>query len=238
MQEIWKSGRRAASIAAMAAFVLAACATGALKKEGFVRPPSATAVVLMDPDIELTELTAGGLQQPKADWSEAAEKLMTAALEKHFDSKNLALRRYRKPVDPQTEAAHARIINLHRAVGQSIRLHKYPNMPTTLPTKEKTFDWTLGEGARRLGADLDADYALFVHVRDSYSSAERIALMVGAALFGVAVPGGVQVGFASLVDLRTGEVVWFNQTVNSMGDLRSAKPTPEQLSALLDQLPL
>jgi len=224
--------------AAGLALLVSACATGALKKEGFVRPSGATSVVLMTPDVELSELSAGGLQQPRAEWSEAAEKLMTAALQEHFGKKSLALQQYRKPDDPQAQSAHDRVVNLHRAVGHSIRLHKYPNTPNTLPTKEKAFDWTLGEGAQRLQRDLSADYALFVHVRDSYSSAERKALMVGAALFGVAVPGGVQIGFASLVDLRSGEVVWFNQTVNSMGDLREAKPTPEQLTALLDQLPL
>ena len=142
------------------------------------------------------------------------------------------------PPSPQAREAHERVVNLHRAVGQSIRAHKYPNTPSTLPTKEKSFDWTLGEGAQKLKADLGVDYALFVHVRDSYSSAERKALMIGAALLGVGVPGGVQIGFASLVDLASGEVVWFNQTVNSMGDLRDTKPTPEQLAVLLDQLPL
>lgn len=240
MGGICRSGCRAAAVATAIgfAFLLSACATGALKKEGFARPPSATAVVLMDPDIELSELSAGGMQQPKAEWSEAAEKLMTAALEEHFGEKSLALQRYRAPADPQARRAHERVVNLHRAVGQSIRAHKYPNLPSTLPTKEKSFDWTLGEGAKKLQADIGADYALFVHVRDSYSSPERIALMFGAALLGVGIPGGVQVGFASLVDLHTGEVVWFNQTVNSMGDLREAKPTPEQLTALLDQLPL
>jgi hypothetical protein len=240
MAFIWRRGRRAAAVSAAVGLALlaSACATGALKKEGFTRPPSATAGVLMDPDIELSELSAGGVQQPKAEWSEAAEKLMTAALEEHFGKKSLALQRYQEPADAQARAAHERVVNLHRAVGLAIRAHKYPNLPSTLPTKEKSFDWTLGEGAQKLRTDLGADYALFVHVRDSYSSAERKALMIGAALLGVGIPGGVQIGFASLVDLRTGEVVWFNQTVNSMGDLREAKPTPEQLTALLDQLPL
>ena len=148
MGGIRRKGRRdAALVTAVAfAFVLSACATGALKKEGFTRPPSATAVVLMDPDIELSEFSAGGLQQPKAEWSEAAEKLMTAALEEHFGKKSLALQRYQEPADAQARAAHERVVNLHRAVGLAIRAHKYPNLPSTLPTKEKSFDWTLGEG--------------------------------------------------------------------------------------------
>jgi hypothetical protein len=36
--------------------------------------------------------------------------------------------------------------------------------------------------------------------------------------------GGVQSGFASLVDLRTGDIVWFNQLGRATGDLRSRSP--------------
>lgn len=41
-------------------------------------------------------------------------------------------------------------------------------------------------------------------MRDSYASAEHKAAMVALALFGVGIPGGFQVGYASLVDLRSG----------------------------------
>jgi hypothetical protein len=75
-------------------------------------------------------------------------------------------------------------------------------------------------------------------VRDSYTSAGRAVLMVGAALFGVGMQGGQQIGFASLVDLRTGNIVWFNRLENGSGDLRTAEPAQNTVNDLLKELPI
>jgi len=78
-------------------------------------------------------------------------------------------------------------------------------------------------------------------VRDSYASAERQAAMVGIAILslGRAVPlGGVQLGYASLVDLNTGQVVWFNRLQRGRGDLREGDKAAETLNALLAEFPI
>jgi hypothetical protein len=49
--------------------------------------------------------------------------------------------------------------------------------------------------------------------------------------------GGIQVGFASLVDLDTGEVAWFNVLVNQTGDLRTAEPARIAVDSLLTDMP-
>ena len=78
-----------------------------------------------------------------------------------------------------------------------------------------------------------ADYALFTYVRDSYSSGGRVAMrVIGFLLLGGDVGGGYQIGLASLVDLRTGQVVWHNLLVDQTGDLRDeagARETTEDL---------
>jgi hypothetical protein len=107
-----------------------------------------------------------------------------------------------------------------------------------LPTKGDRFDWTLGAGVKPLQARTGADYALFVLLRDSYASAGRVALMVGAAVLGVGVPGGRQIGFASLVDLRSGDILWFNRLFNPAGDLRTPEPAAKAVQSLLTQMPL
>jgi hypothetical protein len=78
---------------------------------------------------------------------------------------------------------------------------------------------------------------LFTWVRDSYASAERVAMMVGLALLGVGVGGGAQVGYASLVDLESGQVLWFNQLRRASGDLREAAKATESVEALLTGFP-
>ena len=82
-----------------------------------------------------------------------------------------------------------------------------------------------------------SDYALFVFLRDSYVSAGRVAVQIFAAAFGVGISGGTQVGFASLVDLKTGDVVWFNRLVSTSGDLRTADAAEKTISGLLENFP-
>ena len=121
--------------------------------------------------------------------------------------------------------------------GQSILVHKY--IPySALPTKKDKFDWTLGPDAAVLGEEYDADYALFVYMRDSFASSGRMAVILVGALFGVGVPGGQQIGFASLVDLRTGQILWFNRLFSEVGDLREPESAHTAVEYLLDELPL
>ena len=82
-----------------------------------------------------------------------------------------------------------------------------------------------------------ADYALFTWIRDSYASNERKAAMVAMALLGAISLGGEQIGYASLVDLNTGRVVWFNELERMSGDLREPKPAAETVDTLLKGFP-
>ena len=107
----------------------------------------------------------------------------------------------------------------------------------SLPNKGSKFDWTLGDSVRELGREYDANYALFIHIRDSYTGGGRVAVIIAAALLGVAVQGGLQTGFATLVDLRTSEIVWFNVLYRDHGDLREAGPADETIKSLLTSFP-
>ena len=59
-----------------------------------------------------------------------------------------------------------------------------------------------------------------------------------AVLFGAYIPGGQQIGYASLVDLRDGRIVWFNNIDRMWGDLREAQPAAETVESLLKGFPL
>jgi len=200
--------------------------------------PAEARVLLMPPDIELYELTAGGMPDPKADWTATARSHVAAALREELVGKKAKLLVYERPVDsPSKEYTHNQLIKLHEAVGAAILRHKYISS-LALPSKGDKFDWGLGRGANVLSQEYDTQYALFIYLRDSYASAGRVAVIVGAALFGVGVPGGRQVGFASLVDLHGGEVVWFNRLESATGDLRSPEPARKAVKELLSDLPL
>ncbi len=223
----------------LAGFVLSACAAQAYRQiESLPRAAEAEVrIVLMPLDVELFELSAGGLMEPKADWTRSARAHMAASLRKVKTENKLQLIEYESlSIAPETVDTLDQIQKLHGVVGQAILMHQYlPAM--ALPSKNGTFDWSLGPEVRKLGVATQADYALFIYVRDSYSSAGRVALIFTAALFGVAVPGGAQVGFASLVDLNTGAVAWFGRLARGSGDLRTTTAAEETARALLTDFP-
>jgi hypothetical protein len=47
-----------------------------------------------------------------------------------------------------------------------------------------------------------------------------------------------QQGFASLVDLETGDVVWFNHLFSTVGDLREPEPARDAIDTLLEGSPV
>ena len=96
----------------------------------------------------------------------------------------------------------------------------------------------MGPKVRVLRKKHNADYALFVYIRDSYTSGGlAVAIFLAAAIFGVGLQGGTQVGFASLVDLDSGDIVWFNRLFRGTGDLRERIPAEETVSILLTNFP-
>ena len=81
---------------------------------------------------------------------------------------------------------------------------------------------------------------MFVWVRDSYASGERKAAMVALAILSmgnIVLGGGVQTGYASLVDLKTGRVLWFNQLFSATGDLRETEPAIKTVENLMAGFP-
>lgn len=219
---------------------LSGCAqTKAFKSKSAVEGRvDASVVLLVEPDVQLSLLTAAGLQEPHAEWTNIGKKNVIDALDAFMGEKNATLIPYREPQgDPDKSHRHNQIMKMHQAVGVSILNHKYNEM-RALPTKGDRFDWTLGPDTRLLKQEFGADYALFVYLRDSYSTAGRAAVIAVGALLGVAVQGGRQVGFASLVNLNNGEVAWFNLLFNETGDLRTPEPARLAVDSLLSDVPL
>ena len=115
-------------------------------------------------------------------------------------------------------------------------MHQY-NPMLKLPGKNGQFDWTLGPEVRFLKDKYEADYVLFVYLRDSYASTGRKVAFVVAAAFGIGIPLGQQIGFASLIDLDTGEIAWFNRLDRGVGDLRTDEAATKSVEILLSNFP-
>jgi hypothetical protein len=183
-------------------------------------------VLFIDPDVELSEITFGGVPEPHADWTATAKGYIKADISATLTKKSIEI----VTVDQVSDPHEVQLVKLHGAVGISM----LQNMMINLPTKKNNFDWTLGPGVEALRSHYNGDYALFVYVRDSYSSGSRMAMSL---LLGVPT-GAMQVGFASLVDLRTGRVVWFNRLISGTGNLKTDKGAADSVDNLLHGLPL
>ena len=129
-------------------------------------------------------------------------------------------------------------------VDHSIVEHKY--LGDYLPTKRgKGLDWTLGADAVKLGQKTGYDYALFLHAEDQVASTGRVALGVlglAGCIVGFCAPnvgGAEQLDYASLVDLKTGEVVWFN-VVDAASQVPGIKfgdlSTPQGAAQMVERL--
>lgn len=212
----------------------------------FTVPQGNYKLIVLRPDVSVGSLTTGGMVEPRADWTEQARSSITAALKKQQAARGgdvlFIERRTEVPGISADELADIERLNF--AVDQAIVIHKY--LGDYLPTKQgKGLDWTLGQDAVRLGEKSGYDYALFLHAEDQVASTGRIALgVIGLAgcFVGFCAPnigGATQLDYASLVDLKTGQVVWFNVVKAGsqipgikFGDLR----TPEGADQMVERL--
>jgi hypothetical protein len=207
-------------------------------------PERGARVLRMPTDIEVSVLTMGGLREPRADWTAAAREHVDAELDEFLAAHGESMVRYEYPDDAERTRHHVQVMKLHEVVGNAILLHKVkqggslgtPAVP--LPTVEQGFDYSLGPDPGGLADEFDAEYALFVFLRDSHQSGGHVAASAAAAVLGVYLPGGGQVGFASLVDLRRGDLVWFGHLAREGGDLRDRSSAEEAVRQLLTDFPL
>jgi hypothetical protein len=216
----------------------------------FTPPQGDYKLLVLRPDVTVGSLTTGGMVEPRADWTDQARANIIAALraEQATRGGQTQFIEHRNELPGVSAEEVADVERLNFAVAQSIVLHKY--LGDYLPTKRgKGLDWTLGQDAVRLGQKTGYDYALFLHAEDQVASGGRIALGVlglAGCIVGFCAPnvgGAQQLDYASLVDLKTGEVVWFNVVLAGsqvpgikFGDLRTPAGAAQMVDRLLGRM--
>ena len=189
-------------------------------------------IVLMPPDIRYYLLTASGIPEPNAEWTEAAKTNFSKALLDYADSIGADVKTISADNMSPDEIQYE---TLFSAVGLTLLTHHFGYVK--LPSKAGNFDWSLGPGVSAIADNHEADYALFVYYRDYQASGGRVAFAILAAAAGVGVNTGSEHGFASLVDLKTGDIVWFNVVTAGKGELRDADSAAKTVDALFKNIP-
>ena len=205
-------------------------------KEGFVLPAKGDVKILVfRPDVYVAEQTTAGLDQPNADWTNAARSLLADALKQAQTEQGNILKQMPPLSDTQAALMNEYSL-LFKVIADSAVTHRlFPG--DRLPTKKGKSDWTLGTGAAQLGANGGGDYGLFIYTYDSYGSSGRKTAQVVAALMGVGVSSGVHIGYAGLVDLKTGDLVWMNADISMGGDIRTSEGAAKRVQQLLEDFP-
>jgi hypothetical protein len=241
---------RAVAFALAASLMLSACVqTRQYADLQFTPPQGNYKLIVMRPDVSVGSVTTGGMVEPRADWTETARANLIAAMKAQQAGRggNVLILDRRDALPNVSADTIADLERLHSAVGNSIALHKY--LGAYLPTKRRRgLDYTLGADAVRFGQATGYDYALFIYAEDSFASSGRVALgvlgLAGCAIgFCAPMGGGGQFAYASLVDLHSGEVVWFNvlQTGSQVagikfGDVRTPEGAAQMVERVLGRM--
>ena len=243
-------GPRSFILVSAAALALAGCVqTRQYADVEFTPPQGDYDLIVMRPNVDVGIITTGGLVEPRADWTEQARGHLLHALREQQAGRGgrTMILETREGVPGVPADKIADLERLFTAVGSSIIIHRYQGLH--LPTKRRQgIDWTLGQDAVEFGRATGMEYALFLHAQDNFASTGRTAIQVlgiAGCFIGFCAPqgGGGQAAYASLVDLRTGDVVWFNllQTGSQLpgvrfGDIRTPDGAAQMVERLLGRM--
>jgi len=195
-------------------------------------PERSKTIVLFEPDVELSEMTVGGLLVPKAKWTETATNNLNKALDVRIGRIRGNIKRINS--GSNKEPHEIQLLKTMSAMGLSVLIH---NGPFALPSKEGNNEWIMGKETSFLKEKYKADYGLLFFVRDQFTSDARQATKLVAALLGIQMAAAVQQSYAAIIDLDTGEIVWFNHLLKTTGDTRTFEGASEMINELMAEMP-
>lgn len=206
-------------------------------KPGFTLKPGTARVILMRPSIKVGAQSTGGMFEPNADWTAQGRENLGKALIAAQTTLGNTIVPYDEsiPGDPLILNQYR---NLFSSLADSVIEYQFFR-GNRLPTKGRKgeFDWSIGSEIARLPGLRDADYILFITTEDHFGSTGRKILQVAAFLGGVAVKSGIHKGYAGLIDVKTGQLVWLNADRGMGGDPRTPEGATKRVSQLLEGFP-
>lgn len=240
-QATHRTTRRALRLWLTPALILALAACSQTRPHRFVdeRPSEADRVLLMPPDIVVLQVGAAGLPLPREQWTARVRDAFADTAQRLMAERDTELVRYRaddQAIEPYPEE-EIPAIRLQRAVMQTTLKHHY-GRGEPLPAEAKR-QWTLGSTVEPLRETYDADLALFLIYRQANADTSRTVMtLVQLALFGAIQPTSQSVAFASLVDLRTGRLVWTNLLQAQGFDVNAPSAVDDRARELFTEIPL
>ncbi len=214
---------------------LGACTTtNEMSARDFVLPKKDARILILQPTADMALITAGGVREARADWTQTAKSNLVTSFEKALGAKNVNV-----VMQPASDEMDGQLLMLSETVMVNALTYGPQMGALTLPTKEDTFDWTLGKAVAPLADAYDADYAMFVYSYGNFASAANLTLQWTIAILsqGAYLPsGGAKSTLISLVDLKDGDLVWIDQYAS--GDVRDPVAAGTVVERLVERLPV
>lgn len=196
------------------------------------RLESIRTIGLIPPEIRIYELSAGGMQEERDDWSVAGKANMTRGILDAFGERKIVVSPIQVEENRQEEIEDIR--SLYQAVVLSILLHS--DGPNAFPAERQRFDFALGS-LETLYDAIGVDALLFVYGRDEISTGGRKTLAVLGLAAGVVFRPGISVLGIGLVD-RSGNLLWYNSDYSpGMVDFRDPESASKFSKKLLSDFP-
>lgn len=187
---------------------------------------------LIQPDIKVYELSAGGMHELKDDWCSQGKTNVIRAIYANPNEKLTG--RKTIELDKETEREIEDIQALYRAVSFSILHHTY-NKHALFPEKQQRFDYSIGPVDKLLDK-YGADALLFVYGSDEISTGGRKALQFVGLLTGIMPRSGITALSFAVVD-RSGSVLWYNiKGGQGNFDLRDYNSVSQLVNSALSEL--
>ncbi|MBF0523165.1 MAG: hypothetical protein HQL24_08940 [Candidatus Omnitrophica bacterium] len=198
---------------------------------------------VISPGVKIYSLTAGGIDQYNDEWSiQSKEKILRLIKEKLETVSNSKVAYIdEKQLNESQKDLVSEQNGMFFTVAHSIIAHTY--LPVSqFPYKVKNFDYTMGDEVGDLNSIANVDTLLFCSGRNYIWTTGRVSLSIFGALLGAAtgvcviVPAGPEWIVLSLVDAKTGEVIWFNYKPMP-GDLRNEDVDKKIIDELFKDFP-
>lgn len=193
-------------------------------------------VVILPVNIEVVEVTAGGVEEKVPDWSKEAGQSVFKALSAAINKQGL-----KQMAAPQFSGDSAANLD------ENLALYKLVvNTASQLGWKQKIrhFDYSIGPGLREVATKTGADVAFMVYGRDYASTAGRKARAVAGRIPIVNIFTGppptlgnsyIHIG---VVDLRNGDLLWMNSNYREGGtNLRDPDDAAKMVNAIFKWYP-
>jgi hypothetical protein len=195
-------------------------------------------VLLLPPNVEVKEISAGGVPEKVEAWSKQAKSNIKQSLSKATGAgKNFDLIELPEMTASEKDAVEKYLAFYEVVGGDAFIFGRSPD--PAWQHKTKNFDYTLGDGLHFLKQKTGADAALFIVGSDNISSGGRKAAIVIGAMMGIVIPAGMTFVSAGLVDLDSGDILWLNYDFGGGNwDIRNQADTDKLVANIFIDYPV